>query len=673
FLSLEDWNSISKIKDFIKKFSTPQATMLSVYKICEILRKYIPKPKKDSKNQKQAVESDIGIPSHYIACNEDEDEEEGAREGVPIIFIGIEEDIDEGEEIDDYDLLTRWNEIREFENSSREDVGSENSRFQEFSNDLIDTLENIDLKIEDLEEIEKEFQNHIDGTGDFESIFDEFLVKDDLEDFAEKLNEKHKNLDITSEKLEEIISELDKFEELNEDFFEDDTTFQNVQEKIRKNFNELDLEEEELRDLLTDIKQFKEQEKYLEEQKNSPFFEDSNLNVLSEELKKKFGGIKVNPDDLKEILEDLEKDRKESEAEWDHEKEIEVFGEKLKEKFQIDDINLEELDTLFKSLDVWDDETAKLDIEELLTNKKRRVKIEVMKKIAETLKNSIEEMGNRLKELEFGSKVFQLGGEFTDRKVIETIIDQEGMNPIDLTFNQINLKYTNQIKKIKQVFTELKNHRDFDTFQTRGRLNNKLIKAVTSDYKFKRCFTRKTVEKILRLLIIVDISGSMKGNKMRTAKIALTLLCEALESIAQIRIILFTGDYDAINILVKDFNEKLNPKKFDKFGSHCSYCQNLDGISIKHEANKLQQGDFIIVISDGQPAGDGNYGLTDAVSDIREVRKMFKVFAFSIDAKGDHLNQLYDNDWILVHSLNESELSEKMIMLCKNIAREFYN
>jgi len=671
FLSLEDWKSISKIKDFIKKFSMPQATMISVYKISEILRKYIPKPKKISKDQKQAAGMGIRVPSHCIPCSEEE-EEDGV--GLPIIFIGQEEDRDEvEEEISDFDILTRWNEIREFEDNSGGENEGENSKFQKFSDDLIDTFENIDLKIEDLEEIEKEFQVHMDGRDGWEDFLDDISVKNDLKDFTASLNEKYENLDITTEKLEEIISVLDKLEESNENFLDDETKLQKFQEKFREEFKDRNIKGEELKELLFDIDRFRKQEKFLEEQKISPFFEDSNLKILSEELKENFGGVEVTPDDLKDVLEEIEIERKKSGDKWDQKKDLEIFVERLKEKFQIEDVNLEQLQISLKSLNLIDDETGKLDIEELLTNKKRRIKIKVMKKIAETLKDSMEELENRLKELEFGSKVFQLGGDFADRKVIETTIDQENMNPINLTFNQIKLQHANQIKKIKQIFSELRNHRDFDTFQTRGRLNNKLIKAITSDYKFKRCFTRKTMEKTLRLLIIVDISGSMKGIKMRTAKIALTLLCEALESIAQLRIVLFTGNYDAINILVKDFNERINPKKFDKFGSHGTYLQNLDGISIKHEANKLQQGDFIIVISDGQPAGDGNYGLTEAVADIREVKKIFKIFAFSIDAKGNYLNQLYDKNWLLVYSANESELSEKMIMLCKNIVREFYN
>jgi cobalamin biosynthesis protein CobT len=171
---------------------------------------------------------------------------------------------------------------------------------------------------------------------------------------------------------------------------------------------------------------------------------------------------------------------------------------------------------------------------------------------------------------------------------------------------------------------------------------------------------------------MVDISGSMRGIKIQVAKTAFVILCEALEGLAYIRIVLFTGTYHALNILVKDFHETLKPNKIDKFGCHSREGENIDGVSIKHEANKLEKDDIIIVISDGQPAAQGGYNLEDAIPDIHHVRKKFKVFAFSIDSQGDYLNKMYGNDWILTSSRNQIELGQKMIKFCQIIAREFF-
>jgi Mg-chelatase subunit ChlD len=60
------------------------------------------------------------------------------------------------------------------------------------------------------------------------------------------------------------------------------------------------------------------------------------------------------------------------------------------------------------------------------------------------------------------------------------------------------------------------------------RLNNKFIKAVTSEYKYKKCFSMKIRQKELKILLLVDISGSMSGIKLEAAEIAMIMLCEAI-------------------------------------------------------------------------------------------------------------------------------------------------
>lgn len=288
-------------------------------------------------------------------------------------------------------------------------------------------------------------------------------------------------------------------------------------------------------------------------------------------------------------------------------------------------------------------------------------------KLVNDAQNAMEE---RLLTLDNGISFIKLSE--GERKVVEARIEDETMKSIALSYNQIIKDFKNLIARIKFIFRNFKNQVDIDNFQKRGRLNNKFIKAVISDYKYIKCFSRKIKQKELKILLLVDISGSMTGIKLECAKIAMILLCEALYEIAQLRIVLFTGEYDAINILLKNFDEKPDPKKFDKFGCHGSVCSNLDGISLKHEAAKLERNVLIIVISDGQPAGSENYGLNDAIKEIHDVKKIFKVFAFSIDAKGDYLDKLYDKNWILTNSSDKTDLGDKLIKFCRLVVKEFF-
>lgn len=679
-LSSKDWNTIIKIKNFIKTITTPSAAILSTYKLCNILKKYIPKKIKRQPNQIPNKTSTGRGSGSYSLTPDFVEVDEGEGENT---YYEFEEGPQEGREvIKDSDLLMRWEETREFEKNPFERISNQKSDLQEISEEMIDNLEKVDLTTDDLEELEKEMENYQTHDNMFDLNDENFSQEEKLKEISKSLNEKHKNVEISSEKVEELMEEIEEFEKYHNEFINDDeegksSKMKELCERIREKHEDLNLNDNEMLELISEIKEHKQDIDSTSNQ-GSFFGEESNLELLSEELNEKFEDLNITADDLKSVFEEINnlkenRNKITSSVEADFKSDIDLFKERLSAKTGVQDIDTNDLEESLKNLELVEEKNGNIDIEELLTDKRRRFKVEMVKKIKKTLEKSAEKMEKRLIELERGGRVLEPGGKFKDRKVEETTIDQERMRPVNITYNDIKIKYETDIRRVKRIFSDLRNQRNIDTFQTRGRLNSKFIKAVTSDYKYKRCFTRKTIEKELRLLIIVDISGSMEGIKMRAAKAALIILSEALENIAKIKIVLFTGDHDALNILVKDFNEKIIPSRMDKFGRHNVVCYNLDGISIKHEANKLQKDDFIIVISDGQPAGRDGYGLNEAINDIYEVRKKYKIYAFSIDANGDYLNKLYDKNWILARASNESELSEKMTKLCQIIVKEYFN
>jgi len=383
--------------------------------------------------------------------------------------------------------------------------------------------------------------------------------------------------------------------------------------------------------------------------KNKKNQDKTKLDKTSEDLIEKLKEINLEPKDLDELIGDNESKEESNKSKTKKKK------NKSKKKSEIS----ESLEQAF-NIDLLECDLGK---------KQKETKL---KEISKLVKEAEEAMNERLIFLEKREYLIIPHKDKGKRNVKDTKIENERMIPSGMSYSQIKAKYMNTIKKMKLIFSDLKNKSGIDSFQKKGRLNNKFVKAVTSDYKFKQCFTRKLLNKELRLLVLVDISGSMRGIKVQSAKIALVILCEALEDIAKIRIVLFTGTFHALNILVKDFEEMLNPRKIDKFGCHSREGQNIDGVSIKHEANKLDKDDIIIVISDGQPAANGGYNLNDAIPEIHQVRKKFKTFAFSIDSQGEYLNKMYGNDWVLTNSSNQTELGQKMIKFCQIIAREFF-
>ncbi|TFF92968.1 MAG: VWA domain-containing protein, partial [Promethearchaeota archaeon] len=296
-------------------------------------------------------------------------------------------------------------------------------------------------------------------------------------------------------------------------------------------------------------------------------------------------------------------------------------------------------------------------------------------KIAKLAKEVVEakkEMQHRLSAIENGDWFKRPAKNHKERKVIEKKIEDEEMRPIKPSYQTILTDYRNIINKLSLIFRNFNNSLEIDKFSKRGRLNKNYIKTVMSNYKFKKCFTKKVRSKILKLIILVDISGSMDGVKMKAAKVALVLLVEALKNLAQIKIILFCGTMDARNIIVKDFEDPFKESNIDRFGRHKRDGSNLDGVSLSHEAAKYNGDEIFIVISDGQPAGHGGYGINECVQEVQEVRKRFKVFAFSIDARGEYLDKIYGKNYVLAQSRNDTDLMDKMVQFSKSVIKEYY-
>ena len=479
----------------------------------------------------------------------------------------------------------------------------------------------------------------------YEPDYDDYYESEDIGDYNESSEI------IEREDYETYLKELQ-----NADFMEDPCFYESDEEGNYHHNSTVNLEP-----LINHFEEFIERDKKLE---------SSELSSASEKVIEKIKDLDLNTADIEKLIKEVEQDSK-----------TESMKDYLKEALKSSEFDLNK--DIFKQL--GSDEKLKL-----LCQDKENLKVnEIEDSIAILNKENQEEnaprrcdnfiseitkivldsqtaMEGRLLLIENQDQIIAC-----ERKVNDVHIENEDMRSIDLSYNEIVKTHSNIITKLKYLFRDLRNQNDVDHSQKRGRLNNKFIKVVTSDFKYNKCFTRKLQQKELKILLMVDISGSMAGIKLEAAKVAMVMLCESLYEIAQLRIVLFTGEYDALNIQLKDFEEYPDIKKFDKFGRHHRIGSNLDGVSLKHEATKLEKNVLILVISDGQPAGT-QYDLNDAIKEIQDVRKKFKVYAFSIDARGDYLNKLYGNNWILTKSSDRIDLADKLTQFCKLVVKEFF-
>jgi len=121
-----------------------------------------------------------------------------------------------------------------------------------------------------------------------------------------------------------------------------------------------------------------------------------------------------------------------------------------------------------------------------------------------------------------------------------------------------------------------------------------------------------------------------------------------------------------LNIVVKDFGEKTKEENFNAIGNRYGEGENIDGRSLLHETEKNPKG-TIIVFSDGRPCGV-DYGLHKAIKEFEQAKPRLKsLWNFSIDAYGDHLEKLYDKNFVEVSVRNRDDWIHKFLKLGRMI------
>ncbi|TFG11193.1 MAG: hypothetical protein EU531_11845, partial [Promethearchaeota archaeon] len=255
--------------------------------------------------------------------------------------------------------------------------------------------------------------------------------------------------------------------------------------------------------------------------RNKKYDEKTKLDKTSEELIEKLENQDLDPDDLDDFM-NKEKEKTSSKEEGgDDDKDNksrnkgdqnETFNENLKEKEENVNATTSKEDSA-KKIDQktnqfsYEFEGFKEDVIKGSINrekqKKEASKDEFIKEIKKLIERADDAMQERLLTLERQEYRPTPRNSKEKRNVDEVKIESQAMAPVTMTYAQIKAKYRNIINRLKIIFADLKNTTANDTFQKNGRLNSKFIKAVTSDYQFKRCFTRKIINKELRLIIIV--------------------------------------------------------------------------------------------------------------------------------------------------------------------------
>lgn len=209
-----------------------------------------------------------------------------------------------------------------------------------------------------------------------------------------------------------------------------------------------------------------------------------------------------------------------------------------------------------------------------------------------------------------------------------------------------------------------------------GKLNDAALSRIVTD---QRVFRKKIngIEKKARISVLIDLSGSMHGEKVRDAIAAAFVLATACAKIkVPVSVMGHNTDCDAVNLYhFVEFENYLQKDVREKIFNAEAEGSNRDGLAIFHATSDLirhrkrDEELVLLVISDGAPAHYG-YSGQYADEDIRQIynsfKKEFNVKTIGIGIGSDvrHIPNIY-NDYILVP--NVSSLGKELLKILKSL------
>ncbi len=210
-----------------------------------------------------------------------------------------------------------------------------------------------------------------------------------------------------------------------------------------------------------------------------------------------------------------------------------------------------------------------------------------------------------------------------------------------------------EIARFSRRMRRLVSDNETASFEKNGRLNMKrYAEKGTSTINL---FSRRTQKdrQNSRVLICLDVSGSMHGNKIAKAGEALVCLVEGLTSAGiPVKVITFCENQDTVthHHYVNYGNSRLDRVSLMLIEPGG---RNFDGFSIRYAVKDLMKKrvnhDILIIISDGQPNTsyiDYKHMLADTAAAVTEAKRLTRVIGIGIDANIDTLKGFYKDTFV---------------------------
>ena len=237
-------------------------------------------------------------------------------------------------------------------------------------------------------------------------------------------------------------------------------------------------------------------------------------------------------------------------------------------------------------------------------------------------------------------------------------------------YNGILERNRSSVSRFSRTLTKLSHEPEHRERAMAGRLNRE-------NYTFKRHTSLRVFDKVTqkdrtnaRIVIALDVSGSMQGNKINKAKEALACIVEGLTNAGiPVKVMTFCdhGNYVEHHHYV---NYRISKAARSSIMQIQAGGDNFDGYSIRYalkEVMKLRtRNRLLMVISDGAPLTRMVSNPTqDAINAIKEAKRKTKVIGIGIDANKDVLRRMYTDTFVELDNI-ESLMST----LCKIVLKE---
>jgi cobalamin biosynthesis protein CobT len=473
---------------------------------------------------------------------------------------------------------------------------------------------------------------------------------------AQKEGNQQKQKELQKE-IEELEKELDPFNGLSEDVKKElqeqiDKAIKEIAEKLDKEIEEKQKQEKETKqkqeELDKEIKDLEEKaksaiDKEKEELKNR--IQEKKAEKLSQEMKQK--QVEQELKDIQDALTDFQDG-----------KQIPYPIDKLSQETK------QELEKLFNKLPKEKQKELRDKAEKQLEDFEDALNKELEGKLNKDKPESHKERREReRKEKEIEERKRR---EEKEKKELEKKLEQmrrEKMTEYDKVYEEVANIINSLYNRLKRFFLPERHPKWQKGFPTGSRLDlEKAMQAEADPRYLEKIWQRKTIPHKLdyRFSILVDLSGSMEGEKIEETFKGTVVLAEVLEKLGIKYEIL--GFQDTI-IPYKGFREKLDKKIRDNLaiakrepynsGVHNQARWNSDGYALEQAYERLKKNlgknNFLIVLSDGLPVPDPahsgvRWDLKRIVRNIIKERQV-KLIGIGLGPDTDHVKEYYPHSF----------------------------